>query len=92
MAGRGSLRSPRPTQVAYSRAPRGGVQSMRYKGSTMTRWIALLAAALALAGCAGAPRAQHTASASQWNDGVWNSVLGYHGPANAVVAGGPSGR
>ena len=59
----------------------------------MIRWIALLAAALAVAGCANTPPVQHTAAAdSQWNGGVWNSVLGYHGPANAVVTGGPSGR
>jgi hypothetical protein len=58
----------------------------------LTRWIALLALALALGGCASAPYSQHAAASSQWNDGIWNSVLGYHGPANAVVAGGPSGR
>jgi hypothetical protein len=58
-----------------------------------TRWIALLAIALALGGCASAPPAHDVAAAdSQWNGGVWNSVLGYHGPANAVVVGGPSGR
>jgi hypothetical protein len=55
------------------------------------RWIALLAVALALGGCAAAPPVHHTAD-SQWNGGVWNSVLGYHGPANSVVVGGPSGR
>ena len=59
----------------------------------MIRWIALLAAAVALAGCAHAPATQHVAAAdSQWDGGIWNSVLGYHGPANAVVVGGPSGR
>ena len=54
----------------------------------LTRWIALLAVAIALGGCASAP---HTVAAdAHWNDGIWNSMLGYHGPANAVVAGGPS--
>ena len=57
----------------------------------LTRCIALLAVAFALGGCASAPQHLHTADA-HWNDGTWNSVLGYHGPANAVVAGGPSGR
>ena len=57
------------------------------------RWIALLAVALALGGCAGTPPVQQTAAAdSHWNDGIWNSMLGYHGPANGVIAGGPSGR
>lgn len=48
--------------------------------------IALALAAL-LSGCAspGAPGAH-----ARWNDGVWNSVLGYHGPANTMAdAGGP---
>ena len=59
----------------------------------MIRWIALLAAALALGGCASAPPVQRaTVADSQWNGGIWNSVLGYHGPANGVVVGGPSGR
>ena len=57
-----------------------------------TRWIALLAVALALGGCAGAPPEQQTVADAQWNSGIWNSVLGYVGPANAVVVGGPSGR
>ena len=57
-----------------------------------TRWIALLAVALALAGCAATPQLQKTAADSDWNGGIWNSVLGYVGPANAVVVGGPSGR
>jgi hypothetical protein len=40
-----------------------------------------------LAGCAAPPT--HTARAEPWNGGVWNSVLGYHGPGNAIVIGGP---
>ena len=58
----------------------------------LIRWIALLAAALALGGCASAPVQQATVADSQWNGGIWNSVLGYHGPSNAVIVGGPSGR
>ena len=58
----------------------------------LTRWIALLAVAFALGGCASAPTARVAAADSHWNGGTWNSVLGYVGPANAVVAGGPSGR
>ena len=58
----------------------------------MIRWIALLAVALAVVGCAGTPPVHTAAADSQWNGGTWNSVLGYHGPANAVVVGGPSGR
>jgi hypothetical protein len=57
-----------------------------------TRWIALLAVAFALGGCASAPPAHVASADAHWNDGIWNSVLGYHGPANAVVTGGPSGR
>ena len=48
-------------------------------------WIAALAALLAaLSGCA-----THE-DGGRWNGGTWNSVLGYHGPANSTVAGGPS--
>lgn len=52
----------------------------------MKRWIAVLAAVAALAGCATAPQPpqQHV-----WNGGVWNSVLGYHGPANAMNVAAP---
>lgn len=46
-------------------------------------WIALLALAALLAGCATAqgPVAQK----QPWNGGIWNSVLGYVGPANVMV-------
>jgi len=57
----------------------------------MLRWIALLGCAAILAACSNLPPTHATAADHQWNGGVWNSVLGYIGPANAVVAGGPSG-
>ena len=56
----------------------------------MKQWIALLALAGALAGCSNVPPTQATEHA-RWDGGVWNSVLGYHGPANATVQGGPAG-
>lgn len=53
-----------------------------------SKWIALSGVVALLAACA------HPAGPQQakepWNGGTWNSVLGYHGPANAMVAGGPS--
>ncbi len=55
----------------------------------ITRYIALLGLAAALAGCAYTP-ATHSADQGPWNDGIWNSVLGYHGPASAMVVGGPA--
>jgi hypothetical protein len=51
--------------------------------------MALAAVIVALAGCTHTP-ADPAAPQRAWNDGIWNSVLGYHGPANAAVAGGPS--
>jgi hypothetical protein len=57
----------------------------------MTRWITLLGLAAVLAGCGNLPPAQSTAQA-EWDGGIWNSVLGYHGPANATVVGGPASR
>lgn len=58
----------------------------------MKRLFALAALAALLAGCAGVPPTTATASLQRWDGGVWNSVLGYHGPANAMAgAGGPSG-
>ncbi len=53
----------------------------------LIRCIALVAT-LALGACTTAPAPQ--AQAEPWNGGIWNSVLGYHGPANATVAGGPA--
>jgi hypothetical protein len=52
------------------------------------RYIVLLGLAAALAGCAFAPASP--ADQGAWNDGIWNSVLGYHGPASAMVVGGPA--
>jgi hypothetical protein len=46
-----------------------------------------LALAAVLSGCANT---HATNKSAHWNDGVWNSVLGYHGPANTMAdAGGP---
>jgi hypothetical protein len=53
------------------------------------RWIALLAAAAVVSACAHAPGGAQ-ASTQPWNGGTWNSVLGYVGPASAMVTGGPS--
>lgn len=55
----------------------------------LKKWITLLGAAALLSACAQAP-AGRQAAAQPWNGGTWNSVLGYVGPANAMVAGGPS--
>ncbi len=55
----------------------------------MTRWIAILIASASLAACASSPPSQGAANEQVWNGGIWNSVLGYHGPANGTVSGGP---
>ena len=49
------------------------------------RWMAWIALAL-LAGCA---MTQEPSGPHAWDGGIWNSVLGYHGPDNAIVVGGP---
>lgn len=54
----------------------------------MTKWIALLGLAALLSACSHAPRLQ--ANPEPWNGGIWNSVLGYHGPASAMVVNSPS--
>jgi hypothetical protein len=55
--------------------------------------IVLLAAAAVVSGCANGPAAgaHSTAQAPRWNDGLWNSVLGYQGPVNTMASevGGP---
>ena len=56
----------------------------------LIRLIALLGLAAALGGCAGAPMLNAQPADGLWNGGTWNSVLGYHGPSNAAVVGGPS--
>lgn len=48
------------------------------------RWIALLGVAALLSACSAPP--VHVTHNEPWNGGVWNSVLGYHGPSNAMVA------
>lgn len=53
------------------------------------RCLTVLAVVAALAGCGSAP-VLHMQAGEPWNGGIWNSVLGYHGPANATVMGGPS--
>ena len=43
--------------------------------------------AVVLTACSNAPQR----APAQWNDGVWNSVMGYHGPANSMgLADGPN--
>jgi hypothetical protein len=54
----------------------------------LMKWIALVGAALMLSACAHAPGSAQ-AGRQPWNGGTWNSVLGYVGPANAVIVGGP---
>lgn len=53
------------------------------------KWTALLGLAALLAACAhpvtGEEQAIHV-----WNGGIWNSVLGYNGPSNGMVDGGPT--
>ncbi len=48
----------------------------------MAKWIAIVGLVATLAACSHGP-AQPEAAA--WNGGIWNSVLGYHGPDNARV-------
>ena len=58
------------------------------KQDIMTKWLAILGAVAVLAACSHVP-AQGQASAGPWNGGTWNSVLGYHGPDNAMVVSAP---
>lgn len=53
----------------------------------MSKWIALLGLAAMLAACSHGPERQ--AQAQPWNGGTWNSVLGYHGPASAMLVNAP---
>ena len=50
-----------------------------------SRWIVALGLAALLGGCAFAPRTDSVAADRTWNDGIWNSVMGYHGPANTIA-------
>ena len=56
----------------------------------IVRWIAICIAAASLTACASSPPTHVAAADPVWNGGIWNSMLGYHGPANANVSGGPS--
>lgn len=47
------------------------------------KWIALLGMVVLLSACA-APATQ-SAQRQPWNGGIWNSALGYVGPANVMV-------
>jgi hypothetical protein len=49
--------------------------------------MALAAVIVALAGCTHTP-ADPAAPQRAWNDGIWNSVLGYHGGVPPVNRGG----
>ena len=48
-----------------------------------SKWIALLAVLALVAGCA--TTSDPVAQKQPWNGGIWNSVLGYVGPANVMV-------
>lgn len=63
--------------------------------------IVLVCFTALLSACSGGPMRQDTSQAASgiarganaplWNDGVWNSVMGYHGPSNTMgEAGGPN--
>ena len=49
-----------------------------------SKWIALLALAALLSACAATPT--DVSKNEPWNGGIWNSVLGYVGPNNVMVA------
>ena len=44
------------------------------------RLLALACLAALLTACSSAP----VRGTAQWNEGLWNSVMGYHGPANSM--------
>lgn len=50
----------------------------------LMKCIALAGLAALLAACSSTPTA--VAEHQPWNGGTWNSVLGYHGPTNAMAA------
>jgi hypothetical protein len=80
---------PALPQADYSPLVGAGIQCLHPNEETdmFAKWIALMGLAALLSACAHAPGSQ--ASAEPWNGGIWNSVLGYHGPANAMIDGGP---
>jgi hypothetical protein len=55
----------------------------------MRKWIAMLGLAAMLAACSHGPVQPQAGQGQDWNGGTWNSVLGYHGPANARVVNAP---
>lgn len=58
----------------------------KHKEQLMVKWIAIVGLAATLAACSHAPaQSQAGAETTPWNGGIWNSVLGYHGPDNARV-------
>jgi hypothetical protein len=63
------------------------MMSAQEESHMTARWIVLLATAALLSACASAP--ERPAQREAWNGGIWNSVLGYVGPANVIVAGAP---
>jgi hypothetical protein len=75
---------------AYSRPARPPVQWREYREENpmIVRWITLLGAAALLAACSAPPT--YSTAHQEWDGGVWNSVLGYVGPDNVRVTGGPS--
>lgn len=50
----------------------------------LKKCIALAGLAALLAACSSTPAP--VAQSQPWNGGTWNSVLGYHGPTNAMAA------
>ena len=49
------------------------------------RWFAILGVVALLSACAAPPPTYATRN-EPWNGGLWNSMLGYHGPTNTTVA------
>ena len=74
----------------YSRPLRRPLQWGEYREENpmIVRWITLLGAAALLAACSAPPT--FATNHQEWDGGVWNSVLGYVGPDNVRVTGGPS--
>lgn len=70
---------------AYARDRAAALQSglTARRAHMRCKWIVVAAAAALLTACAAPP--ERTAQREPWNGGVWNSVLGYVGPANVMV-------
>jgi hypothetical protein len=71
--------------AAYSHGTAAALQSVltARRAHMRCKWIVIAAAAALLAACATPPG--QVAQKQPWNGGVWNSVLGYVGPANVMV-------